>query len=79
MAINELENPYYNNYIFSEFDLGRAKIKWWQYPILWFLPTYIQLGEGWEFHYKKWNGKYYLIKAWRFPKSSDFLDPIYHE
>lgn len=37
------ENPFYDNHIFKEIDLSRCLIKWWHYPLIIFLPTYIQL------------------------------------
>ena len=58
-----IENPFYNNYVFSEKDLDRTIIKKWQYPFLWFLPTYIQLSEGYYFHFKYWQGKVFLMKV----------------
>ena len=59
---NSIANPFYDNHVFSKEDLKRATIKWWQYPLLWLLPTYVQLNEGFVFYWKNWNGKYYLIK-----------------
>lgn len=62
--MNHTENPFYSNHIFSEFDKGRASIKPWQYPLLWFLPTYVQITECGVFHFKRdfW-GRYYLLKV----------------
>ena len=53
--MKELDNPFYNN--------ERAIIKWWQYPILWFLTTYVQINEGHVWYYKLWNGQIFLIKS----------------
>jgi len=56
-------NPFYYNYVFSEFDLKRTKIKWWECLYIWLFPTYVQLNGENEFHYKHIGGKYYLIKT----------------
>ena len=56
------KNPFYNNHIFTEFDLEKVKIKWWQYPLLWLLPTYVQTNDGYAFFYKLWQGKWFLMK-----------------
>ena len=66
-------NPFYNNYVFTEKDLKRAKIRWWELPLfLWFTKTYAQTAVDNEFgavernryifYYKVWGAKYYLIK-----------------
>jgi len=60
--MNKISNPFYNNYLFSEEDIERALIRKWQYPLLWLLPTYVQLAEGYVFHFKIFQGKYYLMK-----------------
>ena len=57
------ENPFYNNYVFSKEDLNRVKIKWYQYPFLWLLPTYTQVNEGYVFHFKYWQGRVFLMKV----------------
>ena len=57
------DNPFYSNHIFTEFDKSRITIKKWKYPLLWFLPTYVQIAEGGVYHYKRWNGRYYLMKV----------------
>jgi len=59
-------NPFYNNYVFSNRDISRAVIKRWQYPLLWLLPTYVQLADGYAFHFKMWQGRVYLMKMDRF-------------
>jgi len=56
------DNPFCQNYLFSENDLNRAKIKKWQYPLLFFLPTYVQLSDGYEIHFKLWQGRIFLMK-----------------
>ena len=58
----ETENPFYYNYVFSKDDLKRYVIKKWQYPLLWLLPTYVQISEGYVFHFKQWQGCIYLMK-----------------
>ena len=62
MADRETENPFFQNYLFSKKDLKRATIKKWQYPLLWFLPTYVQLSDGYEVYYKLWQGRIFLMK-----------------
>ena len=57
------DNPFYDNYLFSAVDLKRATIKWYQYPFLFFLRTYIQIADGFVFHFKTFRGRYYLVKA----------------
>jgi len=66
MGIEEskkIANPFYHNYIFSESDLNRKTIKWWENPILWILPTYVQLNDGYEFYFKHFGGRIYLMKV----------------
>ena len=55
------ENPFYHNYIFSRFDINRVKIRWHQYPWLFFLTTYVQVSEGYVFKFKQWRNRYYVI------------------
>lgn len=62
MTKPSLPNPFYHNYLFSTSDLNRVKIKWYEYPFLWFVPTYVQLADGYEFYFKMWGSRYYLIK-----------------
>ena len=59
----ELDNPFYHNYIFSEKDLDRAAFSYWRYPILLFLPTYVQINEGYVWFYKIWQGRYFFTKC----------------
>ena len=61
--MNKADNPFYHNYLFSEEDVERAIIKKWQYPLLWLLPTYVQRADGYAFHFKVFQGKYYLMKV----------------
>lgn len=56
------DNPFYHNYLFSKEDTDRARISKWQYPLLWILTTYIQLSEGYECHFKLWQGRIFLMK-----------------
>lgn len=58
-----MTNPFYHNYIFSEDDLKRAQIKWWEHPILFFLTEYVQINDGYVWHYKMWRGRIYFLKA----------------
>ena len=59
----ELTNPFYHNYAFSCFDLNRPFIKWYEWIYLWMLPTYVQLNEGLEFHFKLCQGRIFLIEV----------------
>jgi len=61
------DNPFYHNYVFSEQDLKRATIKWWQYPVLWFRPTYTQISLcGFVFYYKTTgDGRIFILKTER--------------
>jgi len=56
-------NPFFYNYIFSKKDIDRSKIRWWQYPFLWLLPTKVQINEGYIFYWKTWQGAYFLMKV----------------
>lgn len=58
-----LDNPFYYNYVFQLSDLQRQTIHRWQYPFLWMLTTYTQISFGYVWHYKRFNGKIYLIKC----------------
>jgi len=62
--MSNYENPFYHNYVFNSADLHRAIIKWWMYPILWFKTTYVQIGDGYAFHFKKTSdGRIFLMKT----------------
>lgn len=67
MATVELDNPFYHNYVFHRSDLQRCLIRPWQYPLLWLLPTYVQMDEGMVFYYKRFNGKVYLMRYEELP------------
>lgn len=56
-------NPFYHNYVFGKKDLKRAKIKWHHRLWLWLIPTNVQAADGYAFHWKQWNGEYYLMKC----------------
>ena len=60
---NKHANPFYDNHVFSREDIERAIIKKWEHPLLFLLPTFVQLNEGFEFHYKIFQGRYYLMKV----------------
>ncbi len=55
-------NPFYHNYIFSKIDLKRSRIKWWEYPFLWMIPTYIQINDGLIFYFKIFQTRIFLMK-----------------
>ena len=57
------DNPFYHNYVFSQKDIDRAIIKWWKYPLLMFLPTYVQCSEGYAWFYKTFDGAIYYMKC----------------
>ncbi len=58
-----LPNPFYSNHVFSKKDLARnlLEITRTERFILFFRPTLVQLSEDREFHYKTWQGRYYLL------------------
>jgi hypothetical protein len=63
------KNPFNYNYVFSEVDLARAKIKWWSYPLLWLKPTFVQCSEGYAWHFKRGRyGEIYLMKVEELPE-----------
>lgn len=55
----------------SKYDQSKDFIiKWWQWPLLWFLPEIVIKepseavpGKYWTFVYKKWNRTIYLVKT----------------
>ena len=42
-------------------DVERAKINKWEYPLLFLLPTYVQLTENYAIRYKQWMNKYFIV------------------
>ena len=60
---HHLENPFYYNYIFREIDKDRMHIRWWNYPILLFCQTYVQINDGYVFYFKRHRGRYFLMKV----------------
>ncbi len=48
----ETDNPFYRNFLFSEFDIQRHTFKKWHHPILWLKPTWVQIADGYAFFYK---------------------------
>jgi len=61
------DNPFFYNYLFSQEDVSRIKIKWWQYPLLWILPTYVQINDGHAFFFKQWGNQYFYIREEKIP------------
>ncbi len=60
---NKQDNPFYDNHVFTKFDLNRIRIKWWEYPFLYFKRTYVQINDGYVFHYKMASdGRIFLVK-----------------
>lgn len=64
--IRSKDNPFYSNHVFNMKDLQRKSLKLTlgERIILRFLPTYVQVAIDCDyvFFYKRWNGRYYLIK-----------------
>ena len=67
LSTDHFKNPFIHNYVFKDFDINRVKIKKWQYPLLWLLPTYTQLTMNYAIHYKQWMNKYFIIGFEEFP------------
>ena len=60
---NKKINPFYYNYVFRELDITRITIKWWEYPLLWFRTTYVQISDGYAWYFKTdGTGRVFLIK-----------------
>ena len=57
------DNPFYSNHVFTQFDLNRVEIDKWTKRLLFFLPTYFQLADGYVFFYKRWFSRYFLIST----------------
>lgn len=55
--------------IYKEFEKHKDDIyiKWWQKPLLWFLPTYVYIGEGYAFFYKTFKGTLYFMGSEELP------------
>lgn len=50
----ETENPFYHNYVFSRKDLARRAVRK-PGPSWWFAKKYVQVSEGYAFHFKLRN------------------------
>lgn len=70
------KNPFYHNYIFNDFDINRFKISKWDYPILFFLRTYVQLTENYAIKYKVWRNQYFVVGFERWPDTTKEGDVI---
>lgn len=55
-------NPFYDNHLFTKKDLKRFYFNKWSWIWLWLFPTFVQINDGYAFHYKIVNGAYYFIK-----------------
>jgi len=65
------DNPFYFNYVFGQYDLQRAKIKWWHYPALWFRQTYVQASGGYVYYFKRnGRGQIFLMKVEKIDKET---------
>lgn len=63
LAMNNTDNPFYRNYIFTKDDLARVPVKLWEHPLLIFRPTYVQMGDGYNFYYKTTgDGRIFITK-----------------
>lgn len=60
IKVSNIENPFYYNYLFSKKDLKRKTFRWWQYPLLWFIPMKVQITEDGVAYYKQWKGQYFF-------------------
>jgi len=67
--MKKYDNPFYHNYVFRDFDINRVKIPKWQYPFLWFLPTYVQLTENYAIKYKQWHNRYFIVGFEEWPET----------
>lgn len=57
---------FYHNFVFST-GIPREQYEksWHEWPWLFFLPTYVQIGDGIAYFYKQWGNQYYLLKEER--------------
>ena len=42
-------------------------IKWWQYLLLWFVPSYVVIDDGYAFYHKKLFGVLHVVKMEELP------------
>ena len=56
-----LKNPFIHNYVFSDFDIERMTFSKWEYPLLFLLPTYVQITKNYVIKYKQWMNKYFIV------------------
>lgn len=71
MIPDKYDNPFFSNYLFSAADLQRLRIRWWEYPLLWFRPTYVQIADGHVFHFKiGGRGEIYLMRTEPMPSNA---------
>ena len=66
----DYKNPFYHNYVFHDYDINRFKISKWEYPILFFLRTYVQISENYLIKYKKWRGQYFIVGFEKWPSTT---------
>lgn len=57
-----IDNPFYNNYLFSGHDLKKVIFNKKHWLWIWIFPTFTQISEGYAWHYKIINGAYWFIK-----------------
>jgi hypothetical protein len=56
------KNPFYDNHLFTNFDLDRCTFSKWHRLWLWLYPTKVQISDGYAWYFKVVNGSYWLIK-----------------
>lgn len=54
-------NPFIHNYVFKDSDIERCKVNRWQYPLLFFLPTYVQITDHYVIIFKQWMNRYFIV------------------
>ena len=58
--------PFIHNYVFSKADVDKHNIcKVRNYPEIWFRTTYVQINDGYVFHFRQRHNYYYLLKVER--------------
>lgn len=56
-------NPFNSNHVFSKEDIKRVTMNWKDHMRVFFKKKFVQINDGYVFHYKLGNdGAYYLIK-----------------
>jgi len=61
MAIFKFDNPFIHNYVFTDDDIERMPIDKLSYPLLFLLPTYVQITNNYAIFYKQFMNKYFIM------------------